>query len=49
MKMYQDQELPRTSTKSNWVFFFSEAKQLTAAVIARQVKSGVLRVKSIRD
>ena len=49
LKMYQDQELPRTSRKSNWVFFFSEAKQLTVAVIARQVKSGVLRVKIIRD
>ena len=48
MKMYQDQELPGMSRKSNWVFL-SEAKQLTVAVIPRQVNSGVLRVKSIRD
>ena len=49
---YEDVSRPRITTyeqKEQLGVFFSEAKQLTIAVIARQVKSGVLRVKSIRD
>ena len=48
----EDVSRPRITTyeqKEQLGFFFSKAKQLTVAVIARQVKSGVLRVKSIRD
>ena len=48
MKMYHDQEKPGISRQSNW-FFFSEANHLTVAVFPRQVKSGVLRARSIRD
>ena len=43
---------PRITTyeqKEQLGVFFSEAKQLTVALIPRHVKSGVLRVKIIRD
>ena len=49
---YEDVSRPRFTRyeqKEQLGVFFSEAKQLTVAVISRQVKSGVLWFKSIRD
>ena len=47
--MYEDQKKRSISTHSNWVLFLSLKKQLIIAVKPRQVKSGVLWAKSIRD
>ena len=47
MKTYQEKNQV-LAHRANGVFFFSN-KQLTVAVNPRQIKSGVLRAKTIRD
>ena len=48
-KDYKDLSRPKKQVLAHRAIgFFSETKQLTVAVISRQVKSGAMRVKNIR-
>ena len=48
MKTYQEKKNKLLAHRANGFHFFSN-KQLTVAVNPRQIKSGVLRAKTIQD